>query len=95
MPVLVLMKASADAIASRMTQYPHESSPLQVKDIEYVIQRFQEEYDKSRIPNKFSLDTSSVTVGETLSEFVEKVEPFLEDSDRLRIRLHETVDKGS
>jgi hypothetical protein len=94
-PVLALLTASADVIARRMKENPHESSPLQEKDIDHVLKRFQEEYDKSRIPNKFTLDTSSATVEETVAEFAEKIEPFLEDSDRLRMQLHETAGKGS
>ena len=86
--VLILLKASPQVIARRMKEEPHDSSPLQEKDIEHVLQRFEEEYEKSRIPNKFTLDTSTATVEETLAEFVERIDPFLEESDRLHMELH-------
>ena len=86
--VLILMKASRDVIAGRMRENPHESSPMQEKDIDHVLQRFQEEYDKSRIPNKFTLDTSTATVEETVADYAEKIEPYLSESDRLKREMH-------
>ena len=94
MPVLVLLTASPEVIARRMKENPHESSPLQEKDIEYVLQRFQEEYGKSRIPNKFTLDSSTATVEETVAEFAERVEPFLQEGDRLKMELHQAKQKA-
>lgn len=92
--VLVLLTASPEVIARRMKEDPHESSPVQEKDVEYVLQRFQEEYEKFRIPNKLTLDTSTSTAEETLAEFVERVEPFLGESDRLKMELHQAKQKA-
>ena len=87
--VLVLLKAAPEVIARRMKENPHDSSPLEETDIEHVLLRFDEEYEKSRIPNKFTLDTTTATVDETLAEFVQRVEPYLEERDRLKRELHQ------
>ena len=86
--VLVLLKAEPEVIARRMKENPHENSPLREEDIPLVLQRFEEEYQKSRIRNKFTLDTSTATVEETLAEFARLVEPHLEDRDRHFMTLH-------
>ena len=86
--VLVLLKAEPGVIARRMRENPHENSPLREEDIPLVLERFDEEYEKSRIRHKFSLDTSTATVEETLAEFVRLVEPYLEDRDRHFMALH-------
>ena len=55
------------------------------QDVELVLDRFQEEFDASLLKNKMVLDTTGATVEETLSEFVEKMEPFFADADRRRM----------
>lgn len=55
------------------------------QDVELVLDRFQEEFDASLLKNKMVLDTADATVEETLSEFVEKMEPFFTDADRRRM----------
>ena len=52
-------------------------SLVQEKDIERVLARFEEEYDKSLIRNKFALDTSTATIDETLAEFAREIKPHL------------------
>ena len=83
--VLVLIKASAEVIAKRMRENPHPKGLLQEQDIEYVLQRFEEEYTSSLIRKRFILDTSDVTIDGTFSEFVTTIQPHLTDADRLRI----------
>lgn len=83
--VLVLMKTSPEAIRQRMHEHPRTKSLFQAKDAEYVLGRFQEEYDKSLIDRRFSLDTTGVTVEQTLQEFIEKMRPLLTKRDQLRI----------
>ena len=101
-PVLVLMKASHDTIAGRMaegdaeTRQRRDSEPfggptrgvVKAGDVEFVLQRFDEEYAASLIPNRFTLDTTSATVEETMAEFEEKIEPYLSDADKARRREH-------
>jgi RNase adaptor protein for sRNA GlmZ degradation len=87
---LVLLKAEPEVIARRMKESPRASSPLKEEDIGLVLQRFEEEYKKSRLPNKFTLDTSTAAVSETLAEFKRGIEPFLTELDHLRMKYHQS-----
>ena len=71
---LVHLKATPDVIRSRMRENPHHNAVLQEKDVEYVLQRFQEEYGNAVYFNRMELDTSSATVEESLAEWVEKMD---------------------
>ena len=53
-----------------------------------MLGRFQEEFDRSRILHKISLDTSMAAVEETLAQFVELVGPYLDEADHLRMEIH-------
>ena len=53
------------------------------EDIELVSQRFREEYERSLIPGKFTLDTTNATVEETMAEFVARIQPYLTPQDRM------------
>ena len=92
--VLVLVKASPEVIARRMKEAPHLIGVVQEKDIEYVLQCFEEEYACSIIQNKFTLDTSTATVEETLAEFASKMEPYLTRDDRMRILAPRSLEVG-
>ena len=83
--VLILMKASRDTIAKRMSENPHSHTVVQEKDIDDVLERFDQEYGNSWIRRKFELDTSTATVGETLAEFDAKIKPILSHADRTRV----------
>ncbi len=93
--VLVLMKASPDVIRRRMKENPtvEPGEPtrgvVQEEDVEFVLKRFEEEFEASLIENKIVLDTTSATEEETLAEFVEKHDPFMTDGDRERIKKHQ------
>ena len=89
--VLVLLKASPEVIAERMKQEPHQNQVIKTDDIEHVLGRFQELYERSAIAGKFALDTSTASVEETLSEFVRKIEPHLTTSDQLRLLAHRVL----
>jgi hypothetical protein len=86
--VSVQVKATPEAIRRRMRESPHEDGLIQDKDIEYVLQRHEEEYERSLIKNKFTIDTSTATVEESLAEFIEKYEPFITDADKTRTLVH-------
>ena len=73
--VLILVKASPEVIARRMKEGAHPNAVVQEKDIELVLRRFQEEFGRSWVRNKFELDTSTATVDETITEFEAKMEP--------------------
>ena len=86
--VLVLVKASPEVIASRMKENPHRFPIVQEKDIEYVLGRFEDEYNKPLIRNKFALDTSTATVDETLAEFALAIKPHLTEADPAKMIAH-------
>ncbi len=83
--VIVHLKASPDVIRKRMKDAPHQGQVIDEKDVETVLQRFQEEYDNAVFFNRMEIDTSTATVQESLAEWVEKMEPFWMDADRLRM----------
>lgn len=87
--VLILVKASRDAIAMRMKDDPHENQLVQEKDIDHVLKRFEEEYARSQIRRKFVLDTTSATVEETMVEFDANIRPHLTEDDRMRMMVHQ------
>ena len=92
--VQVLVKASPGVISKRMNESPHEHGLVPESDIEHVLQRFEEEHERSHIRNKIAIDTSTATVEQSLKEFVQKIEEFLTDADRLRILVQKARDKG-
>jgi hypothetical protein len=89
--VLVLVKASPDIIRRRLRESPHEKGVLREADIQLVLDRFEEEFKRSLISKKFTLDTSAVTVDDTLAEFVEKVEIHLSEVDRSRLLARQAL----
>ena len=64
-------------------------------DIEHVLERFEEEYQDSLLRRKIALDTSNITVEETLGQFVSNIKPFLTQPDRLRILTHQALTPGA
>ena len=86
--VLVLMRASTDVVRSRMRSAPHVDGVVRDEDIEVVLERFEEEFARSAIHNKFTLDTTESTPEETFQEFLCKMEPYWTEGDRLRMLAH-------
>ena len=86
--VLVLMRASADVVHSRMMSAPHPDGVVRDEDIERVLQRFDEEFARSAIRNKFTLDTTDSTPDDTFQKFLCEMEPFWTEGDRLRMLTH-------
>ena len=84
----VLLKCSPQVIRKRMKENPHTNSLVQNKDVELVLKRFEEEYERSLIKNKFTIDTSISTIEECVAEFLKKYEPFMTVADRTRILVH-------
>ena len=50
--------------------------------MELVLQRFREEFERSRLMHKIELDTSDATVDETIQDFIRQIGPHLTDKDR-------------
>ena len=86
--VLVLLRASADAVRARMEAEPRTEGILRPGDVEHVLQRFDEEFVRSAIHNKIALDTTHSTPDETFHEFLEEMEPFWTEGERLRMLTH-------
>ena len=83
--VLVMVKASAEVIRRRMRQSPRPRCVVRDRDVELVLDRFQEEYDSSLITRRFALDTTAAPVKETFHEFLRKMWPHLTQVDLLRL----------
>ena len=86
--VLILVKASPEAIARRMKDSPHKYPLVPEKDIPSVLQKFEEAYQNSLLNNKLILHTSAATVDETAVEFAEQIQSYLTASDRMRLLLN-------
>ena len=92
--VMVLVKATPEVIRRRMKEHPHHNGVLKDKDVELVLQRFEEEYEGTVIEKKFTIDTSTATVEESLREFLDKIDEFLTDADRTQILVHKAKQRG-
>ena len=86
--VLVLMRASTEVVRGRMRSAPHADGVVRDEDIECLLQRFDEEFERSAIRSKFTLDTTDSTPEDTFTEFLCKMEPFWTEGDRLRMLTH-------
>ena len=80
--VLVLLTAAATTVAERMAARPRVRGLLNERDIPYVLDRFQDEYDASLIERKFTLDTTDTMPQRTVADFVDRIHPHLSEVDR-------------
>jgi len=83
--VLILVTASPEAIKARLKSNPHPFGLVQEGDVEGVLAEFQHQYDVSWLRHKFVIDTTNATPEESLTEFAEKIEEHLIDTDREKI----------
>ena len=86
--VLVLLKTSGEVVRQRMKESPHADGLVRDEDIEHLLQRFDEEFARSTIRNKITLDTTNSTPAETFEDFLGKMDPFWTEGDRLRMLTH-------
>lgn len=84
--VLLLVKADAEVIRRRRQETSQPQPFPREQDIELVLGRFEEEFESSLIDRRVVLDTSSTTAPETLTNFVELIQPHLEPADRTRMQ---------
>ena len=89
--VLVLFKAAPEMIKERMAHAPHRHQLVREEDVEYVLERFEEEFAASLIQRRLVLDTTTATEEETLAELVAKLEPFHTSADRERMRRQQAA----
>ena len=83
--VLILLKCSPDEIRKRMKKNPNKYGILKDKDVEHVLERFEEEYNLALIRQKITLDSTNTSPNKLVKEFEKQIEPFLTDVDRQRI----------
>ncbi|MQG39931.1 MAG: hypothetical protein FI718_08120 [SAR202 cluster bacterium] len=97
--ILVLMKASSEVIKKRVEEgispFPtrHAKTYFDVKDTELVLERFEEQFEKSLITDKFVLDTTTDTVDQTLQLFKQQIKPFISSKDRIRLLNKDMFEK--
>ena len=87
-------QASPDVIRSRMKENPKKHGIVKEKDVDLVVQRFEEEYERSLFKNKFIVDTGTKTPSESMAEFAEKYEPYITDADRIKMLVQKAKKKG-
>ena len=90
---LVHLNATPEVIRSRMKKDPHQRAILQDKDVEYVLDRFSKAFHDSVYYNLVEIDTSNAIPDEVLDEWVDKMDPFWTDIDRLRLLTHRKATK--
>ena len=96
--VLVLLRASPEAIMNRMKENPRPRDQagrrdgiLQEKDVEYALEQFDQEFSSSLIRRKFQIDNTDLTPEETLQQFVDNIKKHLSSKDQLRITTHQAL----
>ncbi len=89
--IMVLLKASPDAIKERMKDAPHPRGAVQEQDVEHVLQRFDEEFGRSLIRYKFVIDTTTKTPNQTFAAFLNEVQPHMRQEDQVRILARKAV----
>jgi hypothetical protein len=89
--VIVHVKAAPEVIVRRLREKPHEGGVVKESDVPRILRLFDEACTRSTLRNKMTLDTSSASVAQTISDFAGKVERFLTDTDRLRILTHRAL----
>ena len=76
--ILVHLTARPEVIQGRMETDPHEYSLIKKEDIPMLLNRFQEEFDASLIPNKLQIDTSDLAPEALLQTFLNQSAQFTE-----------------
>lgn len=89
--IMVMLKASPDAIKSRMKDAPHPRGILQEADVDHVLQRFDEEFARSLIRYKLVIDTTTKTPNQTFAKFLTEVQPHLRQEDQMRILARKAI----
>jgi hypothetical protein len=68
---------------------------LKDEDVEKVLQRFQEEFDRSGIRRRFELDTTNATAKETFQQWLRQMEPHITPADRACMLTHALIMKDA
>lgn len=67
--ILLLLRASPDAILDRMERDPHKYNVIQKDDVPELLAKFETAYQQSIIQRKISIDTTNLTPDELLEAF--------------------------
>jgi thymidylate kinase len=89
--VIVHMTASPEVVRERMQAEPRPTSRFREDDIQFVLDRFAEEFSHTLIRRRIVLDTSESTPESTFKEFLSKMEPHLTPVDRQRLLAHQVL----
>lgn len=84
--VLVQMTAGAETIHRRMVEGRHEYCFLKEEDVELLLGRFREEFSRSLIRRKFTLDTTDSTPEEALHAFMMQMKTHLHTRDLMALQ---------
>jgi hypothetical protein len=84
--ILLLLKASPEAIRARRRAHPHEFPIVPDGDIESVSAEFAHEFQQSWIHHKYTLDTTTIARADLLPTFLKSVVPHLDARDLLRFQ---------
>lgn len=87
--ILVLLVASAETIARRMEEAPHEYQAIKKQDIPALLERFEDEFRASIIHAKIRIDTTALSPDQVLEEFLAHARGYLTAEDLLRIIINE------
>lgn len=82
--ILLLLKASPDAIRRRMRDTPHVDQIVPAADVEAVSAEFEREYRQSWLREKLQIDTTDMKPDDLLKEFLRRIPPFLSARDLAR-----------
>jgi hypothetical protein len=87
--ILLLLKATPEAIAKRMKEAPHEYQVTKEQDIPLLLERFEKEFRAATIHAKIAIDTTHLAPEQVLEEFLAKANPHLASEDLIRIMMNE------
>ena len=68
--VLVLLRATPEAIRARSANDQYLNAVVPDGDVELVLRRFEDEFANSTIPNKLAIDTSTASVDESVDKLL-------------------------
>jgi hypothetical protein len=85
--ILLLLKASPDAIRRRMREAPHPDQIVPAEDVEAVSAEFEKEWRQSSLKEKLQIDTTDLTPAQLLAELQRRIVPFLDTRDLVRRQL--------
>ena len=91
--ILILLTASPDVIAKRMEENPHEYNVIKKEDIPMLVNRFNEEFNRSLIQKKIRIDTSNLTSEELFEQFMSSVVNHLSTEELVRMLARKIMEK--